>query len=91
MLYFSFQHGCHKKCLKQECNALNNVDCMMKFMVVAGSFLLTQLLIGILQRYSFQNIHILIYILQLQIRPSINSYSLILTLKKIFGKSQCLI
>ena len=82
MLYFSFQCGCHKKCLKQECNTLNNVDCMMKFMVVAVSFLLIQLLIGILQRYSFQNIHILIYILQLQIRPSINSYSLILTLKK---------
>ena len=82
MLYFSFQCGCLKKCLKQECNTLNNVDCMMKFMVVAVSFLLIQLLIGILQRYSFQNIHILIYILQLQIRPSINSYDLILTLKK---------
>ena len=54
----------------------------MKFMVVAVSFLLIQLLIGILQRYSFQNIHILIYILQLQIRPSRNSYSLILTLRK---------
>ena len=54
----------------------------MKFMVVAVLFLLIQLLIGILQRYSFQNIHILIYVLQLQIRPSINSYSLILTLKK---------
>ena len=82
MLYFSFQCGCLKTSLKQECNTLNNVDCMMKFMVVTVSFLLIQLLIGILQRYSFQNIHILIYILQLQIRPSINSYSLILTLKK---------
>ena len=82
MLYFSFQCGCHKKCLKQECNTLNDVDCIMKFMVVAVSFLLIQLLIGILQRCPFQNIHILIYIFQLQIRPSINSYSLILTLKK---------
>ena len=82
MLYFSFQCGCLKTSLKQECNTLNNVDCMMKFMVVTVSFLLIQLLIGILQRYSFQNIHILIYILQLQIRPSINSYDLILTLKK---------
>ena len=55
---------------------------MVKFMVVAVLFLLMQLLIGILQRYSFQNIHILIYILQLQIRLLINLYHLILTLKK---------
>ena len=82
MLYFSFQCGCLKTSLKQECNTLNNVDCMIKFMVVTVSFLLIQLQIGILQGYSFQNIHILIYILQLQIRPSKNSYDLILTLKK---------
>ena len=55
---------------------------MMKFMVVLVSFLLIQLLIGILHRYSFENIHVLIFILQLQIRSSINSYDLILMLKK---------
>ena len=51
-------------------------------MVVAVSFLLIQLLIGILHRYSFENIQILIHMLPLQIRPSINSYNLILTLNK---------
>ena len=51
-------------------------------MVVAVSFLLIQLLIGILHRYSFENLQNLIHMLQLQIRPSINSYNLILTLKK---------
>ena len=55
---------------------------MTKFMVVLISFLLIQLLIGILHRYSLENIHVLIFILKLQIRSSINSYYLILTLSK---------
>ena len=66
----------------KECNTLNTGDCMTKFMVVLVSFLLIQLLIGILHRYSFENIQVLIFILQLQIRSSINSYDLILTLNK---------